>query len=87
MKSGLRSHALLFACLACVPMVAMGGSTPPQTAAPFFSLAGGIYNTPQKLVLTDTTPGAVIYYNTMVRRPTWPHPFTKRPLPSLPLRR
>ena len=32
------------------------------TAAPVFSLAGGSYHTPQTLILTDSTPGAVIYY-------------------------
>jgi hypothetical protein len=32
------------------------------TAAPAFSLAGGTYHTPQTLYLTDSTPGAVIYY-------------------------
>ena len=32
------------------------------TAAPAFSLAGGSYHTPQTLILTDSTPGAVIYY-------------------------
>ncbi|KAA6456982.1 hypothetical protein DYQ86_24395 [Acidobacteria bacterium AB60] len=38
----------------------------PPAAAPFFSLAGNSsttpFNTPQTLYLTDTTPGAVIYY-------------------------
>ncbi len=32
------------------------------TAAPVFNLAGGTYNTPHSLILTDSTPGAVIYY-------------------------
>ncbi len=32
------------------------------TVAPSFSLAGGSYHSPQTLILTDTTPGAVIYY-------------------------
>jgi hypothetical protein len=50
-------------------LVANGGTNPPQATAPVFSLAGGIYNTPQNLVLTDSTPGAVIYYNTDGKTP------------------
>jgi hypothetical protein len=42
----------------------------PPAAAPVFSLAGGIYNTPQTLTLTDTTPGAVIHYTTNGSTPT-----------------
>lgn len=69
MKTGLRSLAFFFVCLACVPAVTNAGSNPPQTAAPYFSLAGGVYNTPQALVLTSSTPGAVIYYNTNGKTP------------------
>src|ERR1700675_1380115 len=72
MKASLRSQAFLFVCLvcpACVPSMASGASNPPQAAAPVFSLAGGLYNTPQNLVLTDSTPGAVIYYNTNGKTP------------------
>ena len=69
MKMGRRSQFVLIACLAFVPLMANGGSRPPQTSAPFFSLAGGLYNTPQQLVLTDTTPGAVIYYTTNGQTP------------------
>jgi hypothetical protein len=64
MKIGLRSLAFSFVCLVFAAVLANAGTQLPQTAAPFFSLAGGQYNTPQKLVLTDSTPGAVIYYNT-----------------------
>ncbi len=42
----------------------------PPAAAPVFSLAGGTYNTPQTLILTDTTPGATIYYTTNGTSPT-----------------
>jgi len=42
----------------------------PQTASPYFSLAGGHYATPQTLTLTDSTPGASIYYTTNGTTPT-----------------
>jgi len=32
-----------------------------QTATPTFSLAGGVYYTPQTITISDATPGAVIY--------------------------
>jgi Chitobiase/beta-hexosaminidase C-terminal domain/FG-GAP-like repeat/FG-GAP repeat len=42
----------------------------PPAAAPAFSLAGGTYNTPQKLTITDATAGATIYYTTNGTSPT-----------------
>ncbi len=36
----------------------------PVAASPYFSLAGGTYSSTQTLVLTDSTPGAKIYYTT-----------------------
>ncbi len=42
----------------------------PVAASPFFSLAGGHYTTPQTLKLTDSTPGATIYYTTNGTNPT-----------------
>jgi hypothetical protein len=42
----------------------------PTATAPVFSLPGGSYNTPQMLTLTDTTPGATIYYTTNGTAPT-----------------
>jgi hypothetical protein len=42
----------------------------PPATAPSFSLAGGTYNTPQMLTLTDATPGATIHYTTNGTTPT-----------------
>src|SRR5258708_25707648 len=44
--------------------------SPPSALAPYFSLAGGSYKTPQTLTLTDATPGATIYYTTNGTTPT-----------------
>ena len=42
----------------------------PPATAPSFSLAGGTYNTPHTLILTDSTPSATIYYTTNGTTPT-----------------
>ncbi len=42
----------------------------PSAAIPYFSLAGGAYSTPQTLVLTDSSPGALIHYTTNGATPT-----------------
>ncbi|KAA6461144.1 hypothetical protein DYQ86_12925 [Acidobacteria bacterium AB60] len=68
MKASLRYLAILSLCLVC-SLAVKAGTNPPQTAPVFFSLAGGLYNTPQQLVLTDATPGAVIYYRTDGKTP------------------
>jgi hypothetical protein len=47
-----------------------GNSNMPVAAAPSFSLAGGSYNGPQTLTITDSTPNAVIYYTTNGSTPT-----------------
>jgi hypothetical protein len=42
----------------------------PPTAQPVFSTASGTYTTTQYVFITDTTPGAVIYYTTNGTTPT-----------------
>jgi len=42
----------------------------PPAATPILSLASGTYSTPQPLTISDTTPGAVIYYSTNGGPPT-----------------
>jgi hypothetical protein len=41
----------------------------PLAPAPYFSLAGGTYSTPQTLALTDSVPGASICYTTNGKSP------------------
>jgi hypothetical protein len=43
---------------------------PPTTAAPVFSPAPGSFSTPEKVSITDTTSGSVIYYTTNGSVPT-----------------
>ncbi len=40
------------------------------TATPVFSVAAGTYATPQSVTITDTTPGATIYYTTDASTPS-----------------
>jgi sugar lactone lactonase YvrE len=40
------------------------------TATPAFSVAAGTYATPQSVTITDTTPGATIYYTTDASTPS-----------------
>ncbi len=48
-----------------VDLTPVGGSvSPPLTAVPVFSLAGGTYTAAVNVSLSDPTPGAVIYYTT-----------------------
>jgi hypothetical protein len=44
------------------------------TATPVISLAAGAYGTPQTISITDSTPGAVIYYTTTGKYPTTSSP-------------
>lgn len=49
-------------------VASLNGETP--TVAPTFSVAPGTYTSAQTLALSDTTPGAVIYYTTNGTTPT-----------------
>ena len=58
---------LLFICIGC------GGgntSTTPTAATPTFLPAAGTYASAQSVTLSDTTPGAAIYYTTNGAAPT-----------------
>ncbi len=43
---------------------------PPYAATPVFSRASGYFTTPQTVSISDTTPGAIIYYTTNGMPPT-----------------
>jgi glycosidase len=47
-----------------------GAGTVQLAAAPVFSVSTGSYSTPQTVTITDSTPGAVIYYTTNGSAPT-----------------
>jgi len=47
-----------------------GTYVPPAAATPTFSPAPGKYSSPQSVTLSDTTPGATIYYTTDNSTPT-----------------
>ncbi len=51
-----------------------------MTAAPTFSLAGGEYKSAQTLIISDTTPGALIHYTIDGSTPTLNSPFYSGPI-------
>jgi len=55
----------------------------PTAATPFFSVNGGALNNPQPVTISDTTPGAVIYYTVNGTTPTTSSPIYSGPI-SLP---
>ncbi len=56
----------------CFPSLVVTGvyTLPPQAATPSFSLPAGTYTSFQTVVISDTTPGAVIYYTVDGSTPT-----------------
>jgi hypothetical protein len=52
----------------------------PTAATPTFSPAPGFYSLPQSVTLSDTTPGAVIYYTTDGTTPTASSPVYSTPI-------
>ena len=56
-------------------------STQPSAATPTFSPAAGSYPTAQSVTISDTTPGAIIYYTTNGTTPTAASNVYSRPIP------
>ena len=54
--------------------VAVAGSEIVATATPVFSVPGGTYTSPIKLIITDSTPRSTIYYSTGGPPPTTDYP-------------
>ncbi len=52
----------------------------PYAAAPTFSVGSGTYNTPQTVTISDTTPGATIYYQIGTGYPTTSSPVYSGPM-------
>jgi hypothetical protein len=53
----------------------------PTAAGPTFSPVGGVYTSPQSVLLSDTTAGASIYYTTDGSTPTTGSPIYSTPIP------
>lgn len=61
-------------------------TVPPPAATPILSLAGATYNTPQTLSISDSTPGATIYYQIYPGYPVNPvYPTTSSPVYNGPI--
>lgn len=52
----------------------------PYVATPTFSVGGGTYNTPQTVTISDSTPGATIYYEINIGYPTTSSPVYTGPI-------
>ena len=63
-----------------VNQLSVFGVVPPQTASPVFSPGNGTYTAAQVVSITDSTPGATIYYTTDGRRPTTASPVYVHPI-------
>jgi hypothetical protein len=63
-----------------VALVATYAVAASRTATPTFSPTGGTYNTAQSVTLSDTTPGAKIYYTTDGSTPTTASPLYSAPI-------
>jgi hypothetical protein len=76
--TGFGFGVILLSSIPAPAAEAGAGATLPTTSV-YFSLAGGTYNTPQLLTLTDSTPAAVIYYST-TGQPTLSSPTYRSPI-------
>ncbi len=56
--------------IGAMQMIAVGGTALPNAATPTFSPVGGTYTPIQTVTISDTTPGATIYYTTNGSTPT-----------------
>lgn len=69
------NHSMTLKAIAVAPgdtssVVASASYTIPPAATPTLSLAAGTYQTPQSVTISDTTPGATIYYTVTGVTPT-----------------
>jgi hypothetical protein len=62
------------------PVATAGYTIEPYAATPVFSPKGGTYSTAQTVTISDTTPGATIYYTTTGATPTTSSPVYSGPI-------